>query len=117
MTHEVLVGVPHDVVVVGAVLREVELGLFEDGDEIGQLLDHLLAVAELGGVVEVGVVGKLVRLEEGLDDLLVDLVADVGLAFEGDEILETGAGRDLNGGVGWPAYLSLTYLIKSSTRT
>ncbi len=40
--HQVLVGVAEDVVVLGAVLREVELGLLEDADQIGQALDHRL---------------------------------------------------------------------------
>ena len=38
--HQVFVGVAEDVVVLGAVLREIELGLLEDGDEVGEAL-HL----------------------------------------------------------------------------
>ncbi len=41
--HEILVGIAKDVVVLGAVLREIERGVLEDGDEVGELLDHLLA--------------------------------------------------------------------------
>ena len=52
--HQVLVGVAEDVVVVGAVLREVELGLLEDADQVGQAIHHRLAFAELVRVVEVG---------------------------------------------------------------
>ena len=40
--------------VLGAVLREVELGLLTDADEVGQALHHGLAFAELVRVVEVG---------------------------------------------------------------
>ena len=40
--HQVLVGVAEDVVVLGAVLREVELGLLEDADQVGEPLDHRL---------------------------------------------------------------------------
>jgi hypothetical protein len=51
--HEVLVGVTQDVVVLGAVLGEIERGVLEDGDEVAQLLDLLRAVAELVWIVEV----------------------------------------------------------------
>ena len=51
--HQVFVGVAEDVVAVGAVLREVERRVLEDGDEVGEPLHHLLAAAELVGVVEV----------------------------------------------------------------
>jgi len=34
--HQVLVGVAEDVVVLGAVLRDVELGLLEDADQVRQ---------------------------------------------------------------------------------
>src|ERR1035441_6438778 len=47
------VGVTQDVVVLGAVLGEIERGVLEYGDEVAQLFDLLRAVAELVGVVEV----------------------------------------------------------------
>jgi hypothetical protein len=53
VAHEILVGVAEDVVVLGAVFREIELRLLEDGDEVGEPLDHGVALAELVGVVEV----------------------------------------------------------------
>ena len=52
--HQVFVGVAEDVVALGAVLREVERRVLEDGDQVGEPVHHLLAVAELVGVVEVG---------------------------------------------------------------
>ena len=58
------------------------------------------AGAEFVGVVEVRHVGEFVGVLEGGDDFLVDLVADVGLAFEGDHVFERGAGRDGDGGAG-----------------
>ena len=36
--HQVLVGVAEDVVVLGAVLREIELGLLEDADQVGEAI-------------------------------------------------------------------------------
>ena len=37
--HQVFVGIPQDVIVLGAVLREIQFRLLEDGDEVGQTLD------------------------------------------------------------------------------
>ena len=51
---QVFVRVAEDVVAFGAVLREVERRVLEDGDEVGQPVDQLLAGGELGRVVEVG---------------------------------------------------------------
>src|SRR5262249_25556818 len=53
VAHEVFVGVAEDVVVLGAVLGEVQLGLSEDRDQVGEALYPGRAVAELVGVVEV----------------------------------------------------------------
>ena len=39
---------------VGAVARKVQLRLLEDGDQVGQPVDHRLAFAQLVGIVEVG---------------------------------------------------------------
>ena len=81
----------------GAVLREVELGLLEDADQVGQALNQRRALAELVGVVEVGKVAArepLVGVDQRLDDLRVDPVADVALALEGDHVGEARALRD-----------------------
>ena len=98
--HEVFVGVAEEVVAVGAVLGEVEGGILEDGDEVGEALHHLLAAAELVGIVEVRHVGQLVRLGERPENLLVDLVADVGLALERDHVGKARAFGDADGRVG-----------------
>ena len=98
--HQVFVGVAEDVIAFGAVLREVEGGVLEDGDEVGEPVHHLLAAAELRRVVEVGHIGQLVGVGQRPDDLLVDLIADVGLALEGDHVLEAGARRDHDRGEG-----------------
>ena len=100
VAHEVFVGVAEDVVAVGAIFGEVEGGILEDGDEVGEAIDLLFAVAELGCVVEVGHGGEAVGLSQGGDDVFVDSVADFGIAFEGNHVTEAGAGRDDDGGVG-----------------
>ena len=102
--HQVLVGVAEDVVVLGAVLREVELGLLEDADQVGQAIHHRLAFTELVRIVEVREVAAgeaCVGVDQRLDDLGVDLVADVALALEGDHVLEARAlgDRDRRGEV------------------
>jgi hypothetical protein len=83
MPHEVFVGVAEDVVVLGAVLGEIERGILENGDQVAEALDPRLTVAELVRVVEVREVasGKTsVGVDQRLDDLRVDLVADVTVA-------------------------------------
>jgi hypothetical protein len=77
--HQVFIGVAEDVVALGAVLGEVERRVLEDGDEIGEPVHHLLAGPELGGVVEIGKSRTAVGAGQRGDDLLVDLIADVGL--------------------------------------
>jgi hypothetical protein len=52
--HEVLVCISQNVVAFGAVLGKVERRIFEDGNQVGEPIHHLLAAAELGSVVEVG---------------------------------------------------------------
>ncbi len=99
MAHQVLVGVTEDVVPVGAVLREVERLVLEDGDQVGQPLDLFFAVAEFFAAVEVWKIGQLIGGGQRRDDLRVDLVANVGRALQSDQIFEAGARWDSDGGV------------------
>jgi hypothetical protein len=100
VAHEIFVGIANDVVAFGTVTREIQRLVLEDGDEVGEPLDHLFAAAELGRVVKVRHVGQSVGLRQGGEDLLVDLVADVGPALEGNHVPEAGARGDDDGGVG-----------------
>ena len=80
--HQVLVGVAEQVVALGADAAEVEV--VEDRDQLGEPVLHLLALAELLLVVEVGLVddvAQVVGLGELADDL-VDPVADLLVALE-----------------------------------
>ena len=80
--HQVLVGVAEQVVALGAATAEVEV--VEDRDQLGEPVLHLLALAELLLVVEVGQVDDLLQvvgLGELADDL-VDPVADLLVALE-----------------------------------
>ena len=98
--HQVFVGVAEDVVVLGAVLGEIQLGLLEYADEVGEAFDPFLPFAQFLRIVEVGEVAASqarIGVDERLDDLGVDLVADVALALEGDHVLETGARRNCDG--------------------
>ena len=81
MAHQVLVGVAEQVVALGAGASEVEV--VEDRDQLGQPVLHLLALAELLLVVEVGQVddaSQVVGFGE-LGDDLVDPVADLLVAL------------------------------------
>jgi len=77
----------------------------EDADQVAQALDQSRAFAPLFWIVEVGEVaaGEAgVGIDEWLDNLRVDLVADVALALEGDHVLEAGALGDVTGGANLP---------------
>ena len=97
VTHQIFVGVTEDIVAFGAVLGEIERRVFEDGDEVGEAVDPLLAAAELGGIVEVRHIGQIVGVGQRPEDVFVDLIADVALALERDHILEAGAVGNRNG--------------------
>ena len=89
--HQVLVGVAEQVVALGAAAAEVEV--VEDRDQLGQPVLHLLALAELLLVVEVGQVDDLLQIV-GLGELaddLVDLVADLLVALEREHVVERAA--------------------------
>ena len=57
VAHEIFIGITQNVVAVGSVLAEVERLVLENGDQVGEAVHHLLAAAELVGVVEVRHVG------------------------------------------------------------
>ena len=89
--HQVLVGVAEQVVALGAAAAEVEV--VEDGDQLGEPVLHLLALAELLLVVEVGQVDDLLEIVGfgELADDLVDLVADLLVALEREHVVERAA--------------------------
>lgn len=98
--HQILVGVAKDVVVLGAVLREIQLRFLENADQVRQPVHHRLAFAELVRIVEVGEVAAgepLIGLHERRNDLDVDLVADAGLPLQRDHVLEARALGDGDG--------------------
>ena len=94
VAHEVFVGIPQDVVTLGAVLAKIQRPVFKDTDEVGEPLHLLHAAPHLAGVVKVRHVRQLVGIGQRTDNLLVDLIADVGLPLEGNHILETGTFGD-----------------------
>lgn len=100
VTHQVFVGITKDVVAICAVLAEVERLVLEDRNQVGQPVDDLLTAAEFARVVEIRHIGQLVGIGQRPDDLLVDLVADVRLALEGDHVLEARAVGNGDRGVG-----------------
>src|SRR6266705_803699 len=59
-----------------------------------------LPLPSLAASLKSGKSESLLAVGQRGDDLLVDLVADVALALEGDHVLEAGSGRDRDRGVG-----------------
>jgi hypothetical protein len=97
MPHKVFVVVTQNVVVIGAVLREVEIGVFEDGDQVGKPFDPFVALAELVRIVEVRKIGagqSFVGLDKRLNDPRVDQIADVRIPLERHHVLEACALRN-----------------------
>ena len=97
--HQIFVGIAQDVVVLGAVLRKIERRILKDGDEVAELFDLLRAVTEFVRVVEVREVatGEAgVGVDQWLDNLGINLVADVDLALEHNHVLEAGALGDVD---------------------
>ena len=94
--HKILVGISQDVVVLGAVAGEVELWVRENGDEVAKKVHAGITIAELGGIVEIGKVaaGEAgIRVDKRLNDLGVDLIADVAVASERHHVGEASALR------------------------
>ena len=97
VTHQVFVGIAQNVIPFGAVLREIQRLVLEDGDQVRQAIHNLLAAAELVRVIEIGEIREFVGAGKWGDDLLVDLIADIRFALQGDHILETRSRWDGNG--------------------
>lgn len=104
--HEVFVGVAENIVPIGPVAGKVEGLVFENGDEPREAVHHLPSAAELVFIGEVGEFGEHgIRLLQGSDDPLIDLVPDIGLALEGDHVGKTGPLGDLDRGEGFARIL------------
>lgn len=101
VAHQVLVGISKDVVSFGHVALEVELGLVEQSNHLGQPVDHVLAFAQLFRVVEVGHVNDAFQAVGfgKIADNFVDLVADLGVLFKGDHVREAAAIRHVQQGI------------------
>lgn len=101
MPHEELIGIAEKVVVVGTVAGKIEVLVFKNGDEGGEPVHHFLAGTKSGGLVEIREVSARQRaavgFDKGLNDILVDLVADVRAALEFAHIGEAGPLGNLEG--------------------
>ncbi len=98
--HQVFVGVAKYVVVLGAVLREIESWVLEDGDQVGKAVDFFLAFTELYGIVEIRHIGQFVGIRQWGDNLFIDLISDIRFALQRNHVLEARAFRDLDRRVG-----------------
>ena len=107
VAHQVFVGVAQQVVALGAVAAKVQPRVVEDGDQVRQPVDHLLALAQLVGVVEVGDVDhalEVVGFGHAADDL-VEPVADLLVAACRDHVGEAAAWRHLDQRVAAPGVI------------
>jgi hypothetical protein len=92
MPHQVLIGVAQQVVAAGTVAAEVQP--LKDRDQLGQAIHHLLALAQLLFIVEVGDVDRALQAFIGIGktaDQLVDLVADLLVVLELHHVGEAAA--------------------------
>ena len=115
VAHQVLVGVAQDVVAIGAVLREVQ---FIDSKMPIRLvsLSTFFALAQQRVVVEVGLDAQVVGFFERADDLLL-IWSPMSLCPLRATMSAKLAPSGLDAAKGWPAYLSLMYLMNSRTST
>jgi hypothetical protein len=79
--HQILVGITQNIIAVRAVLREIQRLVFKDGDQVGEPVHLLFAIAKFGRVVEIRKARKLIRIRQRRDDLLIDLVPMSGFPF------------------------------------
>ena len=100
VAHEVFIGIAQQVVAISAVGGEIHT--FEDADELGEPVDHLLALAEFVLVVEIGHVDhalEVVLLRQRADDF-VDFVTDLLVTLERHHVVEARAFRHHDHAVG-----------------
>lgn len=106
MTHEVFVGVAQQVVAFGTVKAEIQP--LENGNQLGEPIHHLLALAELVFVVEIGDVDgalqAVVGIRQPADDL-VDPVANLFITLGRDHVGKAAAGGDIDQGIRIPRVL------------
>ena len=86
MAHEEFIGIAEQVIPVCSVGAQVQR--VKDGDQLGQPVLHILARAQLGLVVEIGLVDdafQIVGFGQPANDL-IDLVADLLVALQRDHV-------------------------------
>ncbi len=88
VAHQILVGIAENIVPLCSIFGEIKHRILKNGDEVGERIDLVLAAAKLGVVVEVRHIGELVGARQRPENLFIDLVANVGFAFEGNHIPE-----------------------------
>ena len=100
MTHKILVSIAKDVVVLGAVPREIQDRILKNGNQIANAFHLGRTVAKFVGVVEVRKVAAgqaRVGINQRLDHLGIDQIADIAVTFERNHILKAGALWNHNG--------------------
>ena len=95
MTHQIFIGVSKNIIAAGFVLFEIEFIALENSDQPGEFIYHFFAAAQLGLVVKMGIVDYTAEIVlPGFCQLGNDFVhffADVFIALQGNQIVETAA--------------------------
>ena len=103
ITHQIFIGVAKNIVSAGLVLFEIEFIALENGDQTGELVHHFFAAAQLGFIIEMGIVDHTAEIVlPGFCQLGNDFVhffADVFIALQGNQIVETAAFRNSDIGI------------------
>ena len=98
VAHQIFVGVSKQIVALCAVLTEVQGWILKDRHQIREAILHLLPLAQLIGIIEVRHIDhafEIVVLGE-LRNNLVDLIADLFIAFQCNHIGKSATRRNLN---------------------
>ena len=88
MPHQVFICITKNIVAIGAVFAEIQRFIFKNSDQAGQPVNHFLAAAKLGRIVEIGHVGEFVGASQRFDDFFVDIVTDGCFTFQRNHVIE-----------------------------
>jgi hypothetical protein len=88
VAHQIFVGIAQQVVALGAIFAEIQGRVTKDGNQIGEAVLHLLPLAQLIGIVEIGHVDNTLEAISLSDpgNNFIDFIADLFIAFERDHI-------------------------------
>ena len=103
MAHQIFIGITKNIITACLVLFEIEFVTLENGNQAGELIHHFLAAAQLGLVIEMGIIDYAAKIVLAgfcqLGDDLVHFFADIFITLQCNQIIEAAAIGDRNVGV------------------